>query len=254
MQNITYEINKKEKFYYGFSLIISLILYYVLLKNSEFLIYLIPYVIYIVIFVFFSQVILVGHLRGNAVEVTKDQFPEIYQIANKQSLALKLKKPPKIYLLQGGGMLNAFATKFLSNNYVIIYSDIFEMAYDEGIKAVEFVIAHELGHIKRRHVGLFNTLILLPSYIIPFLYFAHSRAKEYTCDNIGCFLSPKGATKGILILASGKKLYKKIDEQSYIKNYDKSTGFVTWFSEIFSTHPHLVKRLKNISKINKDSN
>ena len=52
MQNITYEINKKEKFYYGFSLIISLILYYVLLKNSEFLIYLIPYVIYIVIFVF----------------------------------------------------------------------------------------------------------------------------------------------------------------------------------------------------------
>ena len=47
MQNITYEINKKEKFYYGFSLIISLILYYVLLKNSEFLIYLIPYVIYI---------------------------------------------------------------------------------------------------------------------------------------------------------------------------------------------------------------
>ena len=34
--------------------------------------------------------------------------------------------------------------------------------------------------------------------------------------------------------------------ENYIKNYDESAGFVTWFSEIFSTHPHLAKRLKNI--------
>ncbi len=250
MQNVIYKISKKEKIYYGFSLIVSLIFYCILLIKPIFM----PWVIYIVIFVFISQVILIGHLRGNAVEITNDQFPEIYEIANRQSLALKLKKTPKVYLLQGGGLLNAFATKFLLNNYVIIYSDILEMAYEEGIEAVEFVIAHELGHIKRGHVGLFHTLILFPSYIIPFLYFAHSRAKEYTCDNIGCSLSPKGAQKGILILASGKRLYKKIDEENYIKNYDESAGFVTWFSEIFSTHPHLAKRLKNILKINKDFN
>ena len=123
MQNVIFKISKKEKIYYGFSLIVSLIFYCILLIKPIFM----PWVIYIVIFVFISQVILIGHLRGNAVEITNDQFPEIYEIANRQSLALKLKKTPKVYLLQGGGLLNAFATKFLSNNYVIIYSDIFEI-------------------------------------------------------------------------------------------------------------------------------
>ena len=90
MQNVIFKISKKEKIYYGFSLIVSLIFYCILLIKPIFM----PWVIYIVIFVFISQVILIGHLRGNAVEITNDQFPEIYEIANRQSLALKLKKTP----------------------------------------------------------------------------------------------------------------------------------------------------------------
>ena len=78
-------------------------------------------------------------------------------------------------------------------------------AYEKDKNLLEFIIGHELGHIKRKH--LIKKLILFPSFIIPFLGSAYSRACEYTCDNIGYALAPQGAKNGLLLLVSGKNLF-----------------------------------------------
>ena len=127
------------------------------------------------------------------------------------------------------------------------------MAYEEGKDAVSFIIGHELGHIKRNHVGFLKSMLILPASFIPFLSGAYSRACEYTCDNFGYSLSPKGATSGLLILAAGKKLYKKIDLSNLINNSRYNHRFASWFAEIFFAHPHLVKRLDVLNKLNRDN-
>jgi len=81
-----------------------------------------------------------------------------------------------MYVLQGDGVLNAFATRFARKNFVVIYSDIFEMAYQEEKDAVSFIIGHELGHLKRRHVSNWRLFLTLPARFIPLLYKAYSRA------------------------------------------------------------------------------
>jgi Zn-dependent protease with chaperone function len=73
---------------------------------------------------------------------------------------------------------------------------------------------------------------------------AYSRACEYSCDWIGAQLSPVGASKGLLILASGTELFKKINVNCYLIDSKEDRGFSTWLHDIFSTHPSLSKRVE----------
>ena len=89
--------------------------------------------------------------------------------------------------------------------------------------------------------------------MIPFMGAAYSRACEYTCDNVGYNLSNKGALKGLMILAAGKKLYKKVNVLNLINNIKESAGFALWFAEIFASHPHLINRLDVINELTDDA-
>ena len=90
---------------------------------------------------------------------------------------------------------------------------------------------------------MLKSLILIPSCIVPFLRTAYSRACEYTSDNIGYTLAPKGVKSGLLLLASGKGIYKKVNVNEYLDQDKIEDGFWKWFAEKVSTHPNLTKRL-----------
>jgi len=247
------KVHPRENLYFVISLLSSVVVLGLFFKNilsmgtQELGIYFafIFYGIGILLFLFVSHGLLIGYLKGNAVMITEKQFPEISKILREQSEKLQLSKVPTLYLIQSGGILNAFATRFFGRNFVVIYSEILELAYTEGKDAVEYIIGHELGHIARKH--LIKRLLIIPSMVIPFLNSAYSRACEYTCDNIGKYLAPDGSVKGILILAAGKELYKHIDIQEYIKTFEQEKGFWKWFAQIVSTHPNLPKRIINLN-------
>lgn len=209
----------------------------------------VAYIALIMLINMLAQVLMIGHLRGNAIKVNQKQFPEVFEILAQQSASLGLKNIPTMYLVQAGGMLNAFATRFAGRNYVILYSDVLAAAYNEGRPAVEFVVGHELGHIKRNHVTWLKSFFLMPASFIPFLGAAYSRAREYTCDNIGYALCPEGAAKGLLILAAGATLYKKVNVSELLTTARQEKGFATWFAEIFSSHPHLSKRIAQFDNL-----
>jgi Zn-dependent protease with chaperone function len=248
-----YKVNRKENIYFYVRLFISLGIYYELImlviasfqsddpKMTSVYIMVYFYIILVLLFVFFSSVVLIGHLKGNAIKLSKNQFPDIYQIVVKQSQTLKLNYVADVYIMQSGGILNAFATKFMGNSYIVLYSEIVESALEQDKNILEFIIGHELGHIKRNH--MLKKLLLFPSYIIPFLGAAYSRACEYTCDNIGHFLSPSGVKGGLLLLASGRTLYKKVNMKEFIAQDNSEAGFLKWFAEKVCSHPNLTKRL-----------
>jgi len=144
--------------------------------------------------------------------------------------------------LQVGGVLNAFATRFVGTNYIVIYSDVLAAAYEQDIEVVEFIIGHEMGHIKRKHIT--KRLLLLPGALVPFLGSAYSRACEYTCDRIGFALCPEGARPGMLLLAAGRGLSKKINISAYTEQIETEDGFIKWMSEKFASHPNLTKRVR----------
>nr|WP_294898531.1 M48 family metallopeptidase [uncultured Pedobacter sp.] len=255
MEPLQYEIHPKENRYFITKLMVSIPLYalilygiYALFTTEAKLMVFLPltlYAVFIMLYFFFAHGILVGHIKGNAVRITERQFPEVYQVLEKQCDRLGMPIPP-VYMMQHGGLLNAFATRFIGKDYVLIYSEIFDLAFEGGMDELSFVLAHELGHIKRKHIQ--KRFWLFPSIFIPFLNSAYSRACEYTCDNIGNALSPSGSGSGLLVLASGKTTYKKVNVEAYLENASYETGFWKWFAEKASSHPNLPKRIENVKE------
>ena len=121
-------VSPRENIYFAISLIISILFYLVLLISVVGIFY----GIIGVIFGLITHGMFIGYLRGNAIRINNKQFPEVYKIAQNLSVKLNLKKMPDIYVVQEGGALNAFATKFLSKHFVVIFSDVLELAYKEG--------------------------------------------------------------------------------------------------------------------------
>ena len=234
-------VHPKEKVYFTISLIVSVICYLVLIFSGLGIVYLVVGIILSLI----GHGLFIGHLKGNGICVSENQFPEIHRLTQQLANQMQLHPTPSVYVLQAGGLLNAFATKFLGRNFVIIYSDVLELAYEKGESALAFVICHELAHIKRNHLKWH--WLLFTSMFIPFLGAAYSRACEYTCDRFGAYYQPDGATLGLLALAAGKKLYRNVNLQEYINQAENERGFWVWFSEIISSHPNLPKRLKALN-------
>lgn len=247
-----YVINDKENLYFYLKVFFTLMIVGWLMSlvffspaseilDKKVIAIIVFYIGLILIFLFMQLGLLVGYLKGNAIKIGESQFPEIYQTVKEQSQHLGLKKVPDTYLMQSGGLLNAFATRFVGRNYVVIYSEILQEAYNKNKDAVDFVIGHELGHIKRNHIS--KRLWTIPSIVIPFLNNAYSRACEYTCDSIGASLNPKGVRNGLILLASGTGLYDKVELKSFTEQVNLEKGFWYWLSEKLSSHPHLNKRL-----------
>jgi hypothetical protein len=46
-----------------------------------------------------------------------------------------------------------------------------------------------------------------------------------------------------MLLASGKKLYKKVNTERFMFQSESEDGFWAWFAEKLSTHPKLSKRV-----------
>ncbi len=257
-QEISYEISSKERIYFFIKIIFALAGYYfiyglldlalmIFAAKPELVLVFSVYALIIIFLLFMRIGVLTGYLKGNAVKVSSSQFPDIHNIVIAQCESLGIKNTPSVYILQHGGVLNAFATSFLGSNYIVLYSDIAEEAYSNNLRSVEFVIGHELGHIKRKH--MLKSLILFPSIIVPFLNSAYSRACEYTCDNIGAALAPSGVKPGLVLLASGKQLYTKVNIERFVDQEKTENGFWFWFAEKISSHPRLTKRVKRFNDL-----
>ena len=190
----------------------------------------------------FAQSALVSYLRGTAVQITAQQFPDLHARVEACCQRLDVARVPDAYLLQMGGIFNAFATRFLGRDFIVLYSEVVD-ALEERPDAINFYIGHELGHIKRQHLRW--ATLLIPAALIPLLGAAYARAREYTCDRHGFHACDdlKSAQVGLAALAAGGRRWRNISISNYVAQAQASSGFWMSFHELVGDTPWLVKRM-----------
>ncbi len=203
------------------------------------------YVAAIVLFVFFAQVGFIAHLRGSAIRLGPDQFPDLHARVVELSRRAGLKAPPEAYILQADGALNALATKFFRGEMIVLYSDLLAACGDDEA-ARDMIIGHEIGHLRSGHLNWF--IVNMPARLIPFLGAAYSRACEYTCDRWGAALSGDGdgARRGLTILAAGGVLSRQVNLEAFVRQQQHlDTGWMT-IGRWLSGYPPLSARIAAI--------
>lgn len=188
-----------------------------------------------------------AHVIGNGVRVGPRQLPDLMRRIEAAAHKLGMDRVPEAYVLQAGGLLNAFATKLLSRRFIIIYSDLLEASdADDGTgraNELDFVIGHELGHMAAGHLA--TRLFLLPARLLPILGPAYSRACEYTCDRCGHAVTGdlEVSSRALAILAAGPRTARRIDIDAYVDQRRETGRFWMSVYELNAAHPFLSKRV-----------
>ncbi|SFL67030.1 Zn-dependent protease with chaperone function [Paenibacillus sp. 1_12] len=235
-------VHEHETTWYVICLVISLLCYISLIFS-------VVGIIYIVIGIIITLILhglMVAGIRSSGVKLTERQFPEVYWHVQDLCRQMGIVQVPDVFIVQSGGVLNAFATRFFGRNFVVLYSEIFELIEQGNEDELSFVLAHELAHIQRKHMT--KHLWILPALWIPFLGNAYSRACEFTCDRIATAYigDAQTAVRGLTILAVGKKLFPQINIPDYLEQSEKERGFFIGWYRLISTHPPLPNRIDEI--------
>ena len=208
--------------------------------------------VYLLIFMLSSWIglaFMTAHIKSRAILVTPAQLPEIHESARRVSTRLGLRAVPDVYVLQEQGWINAFATRFASRDYVVIYASLVEACGSNTLE-LDMVVAHEIGHLALGHITW--QWLVFPAHFIPFLAQAYSRACEYSADR--CGLAGCGdsaaAARGLLILAAGGRCARMANLEAFLRQGREIGGFWQTVLEWFSTHPWLTRRVEALHGAN----
>lgn len=201
----------------------------------------IAYALVFLVFSLVARALFLANVRGNGVLVSEQQLPHIHAAVLRASRSLGMEAPPETYVLQSEGSLNAFATRLISRNYVVIYSALIDACSDQA--QVDFVVAHEVGHLAAGHLRWMG--FLTPARLLPWLGPAYSRACEYTCDRCGLAVVAdlNAADRGLLVLAAGGKAAMQANVDGFMAQRLETGSFWSAVVELGSSHPFLCKRV-----------
>ena len=231
----------KEGTYFTFVLILS-ILFWLLIAVSIIGIF---YAAFIAFFLWLGNGLLVAHLRSEAVRVDERQLPALHATFGEVCRQLGVVQPPALYVVQAGGLLNAFATRFSGRDFVVVYSDFLE-ALGPASPEMKFVLGHELGHIKSRHI--LKQIFLGPGMICPLVGPAYRRAWESSCDRYGAFASQdvEGSLRAMMVLSGGREHGRTLSADAFAGQHGDERGFFVSLHELTSTYPTLSRRVADL--------
>jgi len=241
----------KEKLYFTLSAVFGCILWLLLIVGTMGTIFLM--LLPMAFSYWMARKFLDAYLYGNCVQVTERQYEPIHKMLMHICQQAGIKDPPVVFVTNGQGMTNAFATKLLKKKYIIFTSDLVDlMIQSKSTKELRFILTHELAHHMKGHVRFWKNLIIGPARFVPYLGMAYSRACEYTADGVAMEMwqDYPSSVRALTYLASGsEKLATATNVDVFAQQEGQVPGFFGFLTEIMSTHPRMTRRVLHLRDI-----
>lgn len=197
----------------------------------------------------FGEMWFAAYLKTNAVRVSPEQLPELYEVVKSSCARLDMDRP-EVYVLQHN-VWNAFATKIFGRRMVVLFSGAVDSILLKGdVQQLAYLVGHELGHHWAGHLNFSQKLAKLGN-VVPWLWLWHSRRAELTCDRVGlyCAGSLKPAQLALLNATVGAQLANRVNAGQAMEQWRQHSGeFFVRYRTLYSTHPHLLARLEHMTE------
>jgi len=190
-----------------------------------------------------------NELLGKSVEVTRRQFPHLYETVVDCADTLDI-APPAVYVSESKA-LNAGTYGTDTEAFVVLNSGLVDR-FDE--QELRFVIGHECGHLQNNHVVYATAAEFLAQGVGSFVRWAVAPAKmalsawsrrgEITCDRAGllCCRDDDVAYRVIMKLAVGSD--SLMEEDEYMNQLEDLQSGLGRVREYLEDHPYLPKRVE----------
>lgn len=194
-----------------------------------------------------AQFALAAHVRGKGTELSEARFPDLYAQFIACCRRLQLETPPKAYLLNGHGGLDAFTATLPGARFVVLKPGVVA-AMGKHVDRVRFYLGHELGRLRMPHLGV--ALLRWPAMWLPLLGAAYSRARETTRDRHGlaCSGSAEGAARALAALSAGPLRRKNLDGSTPGSQAAHASRFWVSFHELTDGSSRLSRRVARLTK------
>lgn len=206
-------------------------------------------------------------MQGSNFHVTRESCPELYKQIKEDAAVLGVEDFPEIYT-EWGYAVNGYTTGNKDKTMLVLNSGAEDLLTDSQLN---YVVGHELGHIKSGHVlyhlmaQLFSSVIgMIPlgeTLLTPIQYslLYWQRMSEFTADRAGLLTCQnKDAAIEAIIKMAGvpQKYFEKLDKEAFLKQAEEfETRFssvadsaIRTLSIISSTHPWTVYRAGELLK------
>jgi Zn-dependent protease with chaperone function len=216
----------------------------------------------------FDRLLRVG-LTGSYLRVTPDSLPDVHRTLTTACSTLDLPEVPDVYIA-GGGEINAF-TAGVQRPLIVLNSATVDLLTPEELL---FVVAHEVGHIKSRHVLYYQIAEFIPvvgemigaatlgigelfSTGLQMALLRWKRMSEFTADRagmLGCQNADVALRTMMKLAGLPTKYYNAINPEDFIAQArhfeameaDKLNLLAKWLSTMGATHPWTVMRGKEL--------
>ncbi|HEY3760623.1 MAG TPA: M48 family metallopeptidase [Verrucomicrobiae bacterium] len=180
-----------------------------------------------------------AQLKGSAIEINQNQFPEIYSCVQAIAQRLGLNETPVIYLVEGN-TINAAAMRLAGRRVVVLIDDLVFACLNSGEpRTLSFIIGHELAHHALGHTGYFRSQL---ARMMKWL----SRLDEFSCDAVANQIvgAPAISAKALTVMLAGPQLMAFVNTNQLIQQAreveaDKNSKK----AEKHLTHPLTLRRL-----------
>jgi len=195
-------------------------------------------------------------LLGSCVKVTPDHFSDIFNLCREAAERLAMLQPD-LYIQQADA-LNAYAIGPFRNRTIVVTS---KMVAKATPAELQFIIGHELTHIKCNHTFWLSIVGGGPdegsqgipgvSALFRMLFLRWSRLAEYTCDRGGYIAcNDLDASLGVLCkLLVGPELIGgiKLDQIAEQRKAMDDCPSVQWCEWGFADHPFIINRIHTVA-------
>jgi len=189
--------------------------------------------------------LMTASLRSEAVRVDERQMPELHASFREVCARLGVAQLPALYVVQAGGVLNAFAARHAGRDFVVVFSDFLEALGPDSAE-MKFILGHELGHLKSRH--LLKGIVLAPGLFCPLIGPAYRRSWESSCDRHGAFACADvdSAVRAMLTLSGGRERGRSLNAEAFAGQHRDERGFFVSLHELVSAYPTLSRRVTDL--------
>lgn len=185
---------------------------------------------------------------GNALQVEYSDYAWLREWSNR--VAKDLAMPEVEIMITQNPVMNAFAFGFMRPYTIVLHSGTVRWMSKKHLKAI---VVHEMAHIKYKHTAMSTYASLLRAVPLFGMVFGWmldfwSRRCEFTADRLAlAYLKDKEQVKGALICVHvGPDVASSFNDVAQQWQVYKTRGSFNRFTQTFSSHPFLVRRLQRI--------